>query len=346
MATDTSTQDKPKDLLVQDQDDGSAVITDPNEPAVKVPEEDEDDAPAERTGTAADADVDDVPTEQEELQAARTDEDRAAIQVRRRKERAERKQKAHDREDRLRRENAQQAQVITELRERVGKIEQRTTGADLAQLDNAIRSAAAEADHYSQLQAEAINQSNGAAAAEATKKMMAASQKALQLTEVRRNVSAAPAQRAAPTAPDPRVISKAQNWADRNPWYDPSGKDTDSRVTLMLDQELAQAGYQPSTDEYWAELESRVKKYLPHRVARAGGAENGGTIPGTDARKPSRSVVTGSGRETGSTAGAGTFTLSAERVKALKDAGYWDDPAARNDMIKRYREADRASKAK
>ena len=48
-------------------------------------------------------------------------------------------------------------------------------------------------------------------------------------------------------------------------------------------------------------------------------------------------IVTGSGRE--SAAGSGgknTFTLSPEQVRAMKDAGFWDDPEKRNKMIKRY----------
>jgi hypothetical protein len=48
-------------------------------------------------------------------------------------------------------------------------------------------------------------------------------------------------------------------------------------------------------------------------------------------------MVTGSGRETSPTAGGrNTFTLSAEQVRAMKDAGFWDDPKKRASMIKRY----------
>jgi hypothetical protein len=46
-------------------------------------------------------------------------------------------------------------------------------------------------------------------------------------------------------------------------------------------------------------------------------------------------VVTGSSRE--SSRGNGSqFVLEPEQVRAMKDAGFWDDPEKRNKMIKRY----------
>jgi hypothetical protein len=37
----------------------------------------------------------------------------------------------------------------------------------------------------------------------------------------------------------------------------------------------------------------------------------------------------------------GGFKLSAERVKAMKEAGIWDDPERRQKMITKYRELDK-----
>jgi len=37
--------------------------------------------------------------------------------------------------------------------------------------------------------------------------------------------------------------------------------------------------------------------------------------------------------------------VSAERVQAMKDAGYWDDPVMRQRMLKRYAEVDRELKS-
>ena len=47
--------------------------------------------------------------------------------------------------------------------------------------------------------------------------------------------------------------------------------------------------------------------------------------------------MTSSGRESFSSNGArNQFVLSPEQVRAMKDAGFWDDPEKRSKMIKRY----------
>jgi hypothetical protein len=60
-------------------------------------------------------------------------------------------------------------------------------------------------------------------------------------------------------------------------------------------------------------------------------------------RKP-RSVVTSSARESSGGSGRNTFVLQPEQVRAMKDAGFWDDPELRNRMIKRYAQEARQSR--
>ena len=47
-------------------------------------------------------------------------------------------------------------------------------------------------------------------------------------------------------------------------------------------------------------------------------------------------MVTGSSRESSGSASGNTFVLAPEQVRAMKDAGFWDDAQKRNKMIKRY----------
>jgi hypothetical protein len=47
-------------------------------------------------------------------------------------------------------------------------------------------------------------------------------------------------------------------------------------------------------------------------------------------------VVTGSSRESSSRPSGSQFVLEPEQVRAMKDAGFWDDAEKRNKMIKRY----------
>jgi hypothetical protein len=116
-----------------------------------------------------------------------------------------------------------------------------------------------------------------------------------------------------------------------NPWYDPNGGDQDSDIALRIDDRLAKEGFDPTTPDYWEELDSRLQKYLPHRYT--GDAE---VNPSARTTRP-RNVVTGSGRETAMTNGSkNSFVISKEQVQAMKDAGFWDDPDKRAKMIRRY----------
>ena len=110
-----------------------------------------------------------------------------------------------------------------------------------------------------------------------------------------------------------------------------NGKDPDSRVALAIDQAMGEEGWNPRTAEYWEELDNRLQKYLPHRYTEVADEK--------PSRAPSRprNVVTGSSRENASSSGGrNTFTLSPEQVRAMKDAGMWDDPDRRAKMIRRY----------
>lgn len=267
----------------------------------------------------------------EELAEAADDDEREEIRARRREERRNRKLAQREREDTLRRELAARDTVINEMRGRLDAVERRNTGSEVAQLEQAKKRTAQEYAYFKDQIRVATEAGNGTAVAEATERMMQSQRRFDELT----NYEKAYKQRnTSPQPLDPRLVNNAQEWMTKNKWYDPAGKDSDSRITLTVDQQLAEEGWDPTTKEYWQELETRVKKYLPHRANR-------GTVSST---RP-RSVVTGSGREGVSASTVGSFKLSAERVSALKDAGIWDDPTQRAEAVKRFREYDQQNKA-
>lgn len=257
-----------------------------------------------------------------------TDDEREAIRERRRKERHHKKQAQRDREDTLRRELAARDTIINEMRGKLDIIERRNTGSEMAQLENSKKQAAQAYNFFKDQIRVGTEAGNGAAVADATEKMFQAQRR---MDELTRFEKAFKQRSQAPQPLDPRLVNHAKDWMSKNRWYDPAGQDQDSRIALTLDQQLANEGWNPSTAEYWQELDTRVKKYLPHR-------SSSGKISNT---KP-RSVVSGSGREGGSSGGASqSYKLSGERVQALKDAGIWDDPKQRAEAIKRFREYDK-----
>lgn len=255
-----------------------------------------------------------------------TEEEREAIRERRRIERRNRKVAAREREDTLRRELAARDSVINEMRAKLDLIEQRHSGSELAQVENGKKQAAQSYNFFKDQIRVATEAGNGAAVADATEKLMQAQRR---FDELDRVEQALKQRRSTPQPLDPRLANHAQNWMTRNSWYDPSGRDQDSEIAMRIDQRLAQEGWDPTTAEYWEELDNRVKKYLPHRV-------NSGKIE----RVKPRSVVSGSGRENSSAPSGKTYRLSSDRVQALKDAGLWDDPKQRTEAIKRFREYD------
>ena len=94
---------------------------------------------------------------------------------------------------------------------------------------------------------------------------------------------------------------------------------------------MAEEGWDPSTPDYWEELDNRLSERLPSRY-------NDHSNEKPAQRRP-RSVVTSGGREVASSNSGGsrnTFTLTPDQVRAMKDAGMWDDSEKRNRMIKRY----------
>ena len=263
------------------------------------------------------------------------DPQREAIRLARREERNLKKklQKARAAESNqlittLQRQNEQMA-------ERLAVLEKRTQGADVARLDKAIEDSHVRLQYAKMKIKEATEMADGAGLADAQEAWYEARRQVESLEALKKRAVAAPSSAAVPKAPDPRLKRLAGDWMARNDWYDPNGKDTDSRVAVKIDEALVEEGWDPTTPDYWAELDNRLTKYLPHRY-------NGGNDDQSSAqnRRP-RQVVTGSGRESQSSLKPNEFRLSPERVRAIKDAGRWDNMTERNKMIKKYAEYDR-----
>ena len=294
------------------------------------PEAEESGTPGEEAAEEQTADT--STNDDQEMSAAADEDEREAIRERRRQERKHRKEAQREREDTLRRELAARDSIINEMRQKLEVIERRNTGSELAQIENGKRQAAQAYQFFKDQIRIAGEAGNHAAVADATEKMIQAQRKFDELQNVEQVFKQ---RQTAPQPLDPRLANHAKSWMERNKWYNPAGTDQDSEIAMRIDHRLAQEGWDPTTKEYWEELDARIKKYLPHRANR-------GKIENT---KP-KAVVTGGERESsGSSSNQSTYKLSAERVQALKDAGMWDDPKQRAEAIKRFRDYDKQNKA-
>ena len=271
-----------------------------------------------------------------EGESGEPEDEREAIRARRREERKHRKQAAREREDTLRRELAARDRVINDLQSRVEAIDKRNNSGELARIQQAKEQTAQAYNYYKDQIRVATEAQNGAVVADATEKLL---QSQRRFEELSKYEKAYQHQRSAPQPLDPRLVNHAQAWMGQNKWYDPSGTDADSRIALTIDTQMAEEGWNPTTEEYWKELSVRIKKYLPHRASKPNG-NGAGNGAGQNGSSRPRSVVPNSARDS-APGGKSTFVLSADRVQALKDAGVWDDQKQRAEAIKRYREYDK-----
>jgi hypothetical protein len=139
-----------------------------------------------------------------------------------------------------------------------------------------------------------------------------------------------------PPAPDPRVASLAQEWMSANPWYDPKGGNEDSAITNAIDTRLVAEGYNPAGVEYWQELTNRLRT----RVAPAAPARK---APEGDAAPRKKAPPMGNTREHAPQSTKREVYVTPERKEAMIEAGYWEDPVKRNQMLKAYQAHDRNS---
>lgn len=225
-----------------------------------------------------------------------------------------------------------------ELLERLAVVERKTHGSEIARLNKAIEDQETKILYAKQRIKEATETGNGDLLTSAQEMWFEARRDFEALDNLKRqSVNIQPRQTI--QAPDPMVQRYATDWMSENPWYDPNGRDPDSKVALTIDQAMAEEGWSPQTPDYWEELDNRLQKYLPHRY-------NGAVESVSPSTRRPRNVVTSSGRESMASSGGGrnTFTLSPDQVRAMKDAGMWDDPDKRAKMVRRYAQEARNNK--
>lgn len=279
--------------------------------AVETPPDQDDD---ERLSSGRDDDGGPDGGGSDEVRAARREERRRARDRRRKG-----KEMTLAELDALRRRNE-------ELELRLQSLEGRTIQQDLRAVDERLSTAQYRAQQAERVLADSVQRGDGAKTAQALRVRDEALAEARELAAVKTRFqqSPGPAERV-----DPRLKSHAQEWMDDNPWYDPDAKDEDSAIVNTIDNRLAAEGWDPTTAEYWDELQRRVEKRLPSRAGRAAAPSN------------RRGPPIGGGREHASASTRKEVYVSPEAKQAMVEAGVWDDPAKRKRVLARMAEAER-----
>ena len=321
--------DKEKDVPQKEQDDGTLIAK------VDLPEEIEDEEV--QKPKSSNEEEDNENGEDEELDNAESDDEREAIREARREERRLKKELKKQRDFSSQNKIKMLERHNADLAERLAKVENTAVSYQFAQIDKAIEDEATRVEYAKMKMLQAAQTGDAAGQVEFLEQLTEAKQrlqqaqyyKKQQLDEARTPKQNVPNEMAV------EVQKNAAKWLKKNSWYDPNARDTDSRIAKVIDQELAQDGWDPSDSEYWEELDSRLSARLPHRYTSRGG-NNKRSSAGPTAS--SRVANTNGGQK------PGTITLSRERVQAIKDAGAWDDTDKRNKMIRAYASYDRNNK--
>lgn len=315
-------KDKEEIIDIKEEVDGSAVIELPDSipsPDVQEAKVDEDSDEADEQARA-----------KEMAEGGAIDEDAEAIREAKRAKRRARKdyhkKVAVEKDTKLHLLERQNQELL----ERLAVVEKKTQGSEIARINKAIEDQEGRILFAKQKIKEATETGNGDLLTQA-QEMWYEAKKNFEALEGLKKQSVQQPQQQTIQAPDPMVARYAGDWMSENPWYDPNGRDPDSKIALTIDNAMAEEGWNPKTQEYWEELDNRLAKYLPHRyISEVDKSVNPST------RRP-RNIVTSSGRESASSSGGkNTFTLTPDQVRAMKDAGMWDDPDKRAKMIRRY----------
>lgn len=303
-----------EDIKVSEEKDGTVTVEVPEGLMAAEAEEEKEPVKAEAT---EDDDAD---------QPDDTDAVREARRARRKAKKEYIKQVQVEKDQRL----IAQDRLIQDLQNRLATVEKNAKEDQMAKIKKAIEDEEARLRFAKIRLKEATEQADGAAAVSAQEILLSANDRLSKLENFRKQ--AEQQSQVYEAAADPAVQRFADRWMKKNPWYDPEGNDPQSRLAKRIDAELAKEGWNPASQSYWNELDARREAELQEEE------NNAYTEPTyeTPRKRGPKSVVTGSEREVGGGASRSTFTLSAEQVRAMKDAGFWDDRSKRDKMIARY----------
>ena len=320
-----------KELALEtiESDDGSAVV-EVDEKLLQADDAEEQNGfeRAKEGGNVSDGADDDHPDDDDELRNAKRNRRRAKRELVRKTNQEKDAQLVA-----LRRENE-------EFKRRLSQVERSTKAEGLIRIDKNLEDANYRVEYAKLKLAEATQNADGQAMVEAQNLWNAAQREVDQLTHIRRQADQELRQPQQQNAPDPTVQRLAQRWMARNSWYNPSASDPDSRVAKKIDELMGAQGWDPTDPDYWDELDSRLHKELPHRYNETNDEDS------RNVRRP-RNVVGSSGREASAAYGGSNrtqFVLSPDRVKAMKEAGAWDNPERKAKMIKQFIAYDRSNR--
>jgi len=215
-----STEQEQEVIVIQEEKDGSATIELPDSiPSPEVQNDEDSD------------EADDRARQKEMVVGGAVDADAEALREAKRQKRLRRKeyhkQVSSEKDVKLTLLERQNQQLL----ERLSVLEKKSHGSDIARLNKAIEDQNTRILFAKQKIQEATATGNGELLTSAQEMWFEARRQSEALENLKKR-SVAPQRQRTIQAPDPQLQRHASNWMSNNPWYDPSGRDPDSRRAL------------------------------------------------------------------------------------------------------------------
>lgn len=283
--------------------------------------------------------TDDAPARDRHTKAER----RAAQRAARERQDAETRRYKEER-DELRGKYDELAAKVQSIEPRLTEFDQSRFNEQLAGLNREIDASASTVENAITRMADAMASGDASAHAVAlrdhTKAVMRGfelSQKMERLEASRQNGSQQPQDRQpvsqprqqeqariAPPQADPKLNAMVRDFNAKHPWIDlVKAADRDSKIALLIDREVYDDGFDPLDQDYYDEIESRLKEALPHRFnAQPGRAQARQAQSQVPAQRRGPMVAGGGGGAPAS--GPRTILLSPGRKVGLIQAGALD----------------------
>ncbi len=319
-------QDKDEQMAITEAQDGSATVILPENMSQDVIEGDESAETHKAEGGNVSSEDTDHPDDDDELRQAKRNRRRA-------------------KKDLIRKTNQEKdinykivLRENEEMRRDIAELKRNTKSEQVTKIDRGIEEANVRLEYAKMKLAEATNNNDGQAMVEAQTLWQQSQDEVRQLSQMR-NQADHELKRQPEQQADPEVQRMATQWMSRNQWYNPAGSDADSRIAKKVDELMSAQGWNPTDPDYWAELDSRLQKDLPHRYNDSNDDDS------RSVRRP-RNIVGSAGREASAAYGGSNRTqivLSPDRVRAMKEAGAWDNPERKAKMIQQFLKYDRSN---
>lgn len=263
-----------------------------------------------------------------------------------------------------------QGRMLLDLQEQVAQLRGRTVQYDVSLLQTQLSQVESQQSDAKAVLAKLVKAGDGEGVAEITELQLQLRDQHRNITEQLKRAKQKKGQRAdngeeeggeggerapqrrGPPAPDPEVVRRAQEWAAKHKWGNPrTGDPEEVQIIRAIDHNLHQEGWDPKSDDYWAELTSRVKRRLPHHFKkpapngegnrgerRVSGDNGGNRRPAQGGPRMAPASQSGGGSRP---LGKNEVRVTPERKAAMIAAGKWDDPVKRNKQLAAYAKYDR-----